>query len=71
MAAGGKTLSIEELCVELRAGGVSAEHERHVRERLGPPRPPLDLLDFLTYVPLFVMTHSSIVNNPLDNTRDK
>jgi len=71
VAAGERTLSVDDLCVELRAGGVSPEHEQQVREKLGPPRPPLDLLDFLTYVPLFIMTHSSIVDHPLDDTRDK
>lgn len=65
-----KTLSLDDLCVELRAGGVSYEHEEHVREKLQHLR-RLDLLDFLTYVPLFIMIHESVVENPLDDRRYK
>jgi len=66
-----KTLSVDDLCVELRAGGVSGEHERQVRDQLGPPPRRFDLLDFLAYLPLFIMTHTSIVDHALDDTRDK
>lgn len=65
-----KTISLDDLCVELRAGGVSYEHEEHVREKLQHLR-QLDLLDFLTYVPLFIMIHESVIENPLDDRRDK
>lgn len=44
-------ISLEQLCIELRAGGISEKHEREVREKLGHLK-SLDLLDFLTYVPL-------------------
>ncbi|KAL3882406.1 hypothetical protein ACJMK2_028749 [Sinanodonta woodiana] len=63
-------ISIDQLCVELRAGGVSKEHEMEVREKLGHIE-ALDLLDFLTYVPLFIMIHQSVINNPLDDSREK
>ena len=63
-------ISIDQLCIELRAGGVSYEHECEVREKLSH-LVSLDLLDFLTYVPLFIMIHESVVNNPLDDTRNK
>ncbi|XP_071114434.1 uncharacterized protein [Haliotis cracherodii] len=63
-------ISLEQLMIELRAGGVSYEHECEVRERLGH-LVSLDLLDFLTYVPLFIMIHESVVDNPLDDTREK
>ena len=63
-------IPIHQLCVELKAGGVSLEHEREVREKLGPLR-ALDLLDFLTYIPLFLMIHTSVVGNPLDDSRQK
>lgn len=63
-------ISLDQLCVELRAGGVSEEHETEVREKLSHIC-ALDLLDFLTYIPLFVMVHRSVVHNPLDQSRDK
>lgn len=64
------SISIDQLCVDLRAGGVSFEHELEVREKLAHLQ-ALDLLDFLTYVPLFIMIHESVVENPLDDRRDK
>lgn len=63
-------ISIDQLCVELRAGGVSLAHEIEVREKLSH-LDALDLLDFLSYIPLFIMIHQSVVDNPLDDTRDK
>ncbi|KAK3098026.1 hypothetical protein FSP39_015456 [Pinctada imbricata] len=63
-------IPLDQLCVELRAGGVSQKHENEVREKLRH-LPALDLLDFLTYVPLFIMIHESVVDNPLSDVRDK
>ncbi|XP_067676668.1 MAP7 domain-containing protein 1-like [Haliotis asinina] len=63
-------ISLEQLMIELRAGGVSYQHECEVREKLRH-LVALDLLDFLTYVPLFIMIHESVVDNPLDDTREK
>ena len=65
-----KRISVDQLCVELRAGGVSYEHECEVREKLGP-HSSLDLLDFFAYIPLFIMIHQSVVLNPLDDSREK
>ncbi|WAR07649.1 LOW QUALITY PROTEIN: hypothetical protein MAR_017607 [Mya arenaria] len=42
------SIPIDQLCVDLRAGGVSLEHELEVREKLSHLH-ALDLLDFLTY----------------------
>ncbi|XP_060607641.1 titin-like isoform X9 [Ruditapes philippinarum] len=64
------SISIDQLCVDLRAGGVSYEHETEVREKLAHLH-AIDLLDFLTYIPLFIMIHESVVRNPLDDTRNK
>ncbi|XP_059170158.1 uncharacterized protein LOC131951780 [Physella acuta] len=64
-----KTIPLEQLIVELRSGGVSESHEASVKERLGH-LPALDLLDFLTYSPLFIMIHQAIVDNPLSVARD-
>ena len=65
-----KKLPIDNLCVELRAGGVGLLHEKEVRDKLGH-LVALDLLDFLTYMPLFIMLHQSVISNPLDDSRDK
>ena len=63
-------ISLEQLCVELRVGGVSLDHEQEVKDRLKHLK-ALDLLDFLTYIPLFIMIHESVVDNPLDFSRRK
>jgi hypothetical protein len=55
--------------IELRAGGISPEHEMEVREKLGHLK-ALDLLDFLTYIPLFIMIHESVVDNPFNERRE-
>ena len=52
--------------MDLRAGGVS---QLEVRNKLGHVK-SLDLLDFLTYVPLFLMIHESVVEKPLDMSRN-
>ncbi|XP_050392115.2 uncharacterized protein LOC126810848 [Patella vulgata] len=64
------TIPLEQLMIELRAGGVSFEHECQVRQKLSHLK-ELDLCDFLTYVPLFIMIHESVVSNPLDDSRQK
>eukprot|EP00106_Octopus_bimaculoides_P004032 XP_014771474.1 PREDICTED: uncharacterized protein LOC106870023 [Octopus bimaculoides] len=63
-------ISLDQLCVDLKAGGVSLSHEEEVRSKLQHLN-ALDLLDFLTYVPLFIMVHNSVVDNPLDSTWGK
>lgn len=63
-------ISLEQLIVELRVGGVSLAHQQEAKDRLQHLK-ALDLLDFLTYIPLFIMIHESVVNNPLDFSRHK
>lgn len=65
-----KKLPIDKLCLELKAGGVSPYHEQEVRHRLGWMK-ALDILDYLTYMPLFIMIHESVIENPLADERDK
>ena len=65
-----RDMPMERLWVELRAGGVSQAHENEARGKL-KHLVALDLFDFLTYVPLFIMIHKSVVNNPLDDSRTK
>ncbi|KAJ8381951.1 hypothetical protein SKAU_G00027290 [Synaphobranchus kaupii] len=61
-------LSAEQLLVELRAGGIRPEHEEVVTSQLRRLK-SLDLLDFLAHLPLFLLIHSSVIANPLDDTR--
>ncbi|XP_041351785.1 uncharacterized protein LOC121370547 isoform X2 [Gigantopelta aegis] len=63
-------IPLPQLLIDLRAGGVSFQHECEIRDKLSHLS-ALDLLDFLTYVPLFIMIHESVVDNPLDDSRDK
>ncbi|KAM3588174.1 uncharacterized protein V6R79_023560 [Siganus canaliculatus] len=62
-------ISAEQLLLELKAGGVRLEQEAAVRLELQHV-PPLDLLDFLAYLPLFMLIHRSIVSNPLNDSAD-
>ncbi|XP_076466183.1 uncharacterized protein LOC143297650 [Babylonia areolata] len=62
------TISLDQLIVELRAGGVSPRHEHEVRTKLADHR-FLDFFDFLMYVPLFIMIHETVVTDPLSVSR--
>lgn len=60
-------ISGEQLLLELKAGGIHLEQEAAVRLEL-QRMPPLDLLDFLAYLPLFMLIHKSVISNPLDDS---
>ncbi|XP_041637040.1 uncharacterized protein LOC121505638 [Cheilinus undulatus] len=60
-------ISAEQLLLELKAGGIQLEQEAAVRLEL-QHIPPLDLLDFLAYLPLFMLIHKSVISNPLDSS---
>ncbi|XP_078077241.1 uncharacterized protein LOC144499059 [Mustelus asterias] len=62
------TISVQQFLLELKAGGISRVHEEEVRKELQHSK-TLDLLDFLTYLPLFDLIHNSVVSNPLDDSR--
>ncbi|XP_056430516.1 uncharacterized protein LOC130369371 isoform X2 [Hyla sarda] len=64
-----KSISVEQLLVELKAGGISREHEEAAQLELSHIK-KLDILDFLTYLPLFVLIHNSVISNPLDDSRN-
>lgn len=66
----GNVMPLEQLWLELRAGGVSFTHIQQTRRELAHLQ-HLTLFDFLTYIPLFIMVHCSVVQNPLDDIRDK
>ncbi|XP_023808268.1 mucin-17 isoform X2 [Oryzias latipes] len=60
-------ISGEQLLLELKAGGIHLEQEAVVRLEL-QNIPPLDLLDFLAYLPLFMLIHKSVISNPLNES---
>lgn len=60
-------ISAEQLLLELKAGGIRLEQEAAIRLEL-QHIPPLDLLDFLAYLPLFMLIHKSVISNPLDDS---
>eukprot|EP00048_Salpingoeca_helianthica_P010111 m.144492 g.144492 ORF g.144492 m.144492 type:complete len:940 (-) comp15014_c0_seq1:256-3075(-) len=61
------SITLEELEVELRAGGLDEEEREvvmnHVRER---KIEELSFLDYLAYMPLWMGIHHAILENPLD-----
>ncbi|KAM9311624.1 uncharacterized protein PAF06_009460 [Gastrophryne carolinensis] len=63
-----KSITVEQLLVELKAGGISREHEEAAQLQLSHIK-KLDILDFLTYLPLFVLIHNSVISNPLDDSQ--
>lgn len=64
------TISKGKLAIELKAGGISPLHEEYVTRVLAE-KSDLDFLDFLTYIPLFIFIHKSVVGNPLDDSRNR
>ncbi|KAL0962894.1 hypothetical protein UPYG_G00346840 [Umbra pygmaea] len=57
----------EQLLVELKAGGIHPEQEESIKQELQHIS-SLDLLDFLAYLPLFLLIHNSVITNPLDDS---
>jgi hypothetical protein len=64
-----KTINIAELLIEFEAGGVTREHIDYAREKF-KEKESFDLLDYLTYIPLFLFIHDRIVVNPFDKRSD-
>lgn len=64
-----KTIQIDDLMIEFGAGGVTPEHVAFAKEKFAE-KSQFDLLDYLTYIPLFIFIHDRIVANPLDEKRD-
>ncbi|XP_072309771.1 uncharacterized protein [Eucyclogobius newberryi] len=59
-------ISPEQVILELKAGGICLEQEAVMRMEI-QHIPPLDLLDFLAYLPLFMLIHKSVIANPLED----
>lgn len=65
-------IKASSLRVELIAGGVSRDQEDQVMARIETNvYREVSFLDYMAFVPLFLCAHENIVENPLDNSRDK
>ena len=63
----GDTLSLEDLEVELQAGGMDGGARATVLQHLIDHGIfELTFLDYLAYMPLWMGIHSAIITNPLD-----
>nr|KAG5694420.1 hypothetical protein BaRGS_017453 [Batillaria attramentaria] len=63
--------SADRLAVELTAGGLTPEHTKFVLKKFNREgRGVVDFLDFVTYVPLFVLIHKRIISDPLREELD-
>lgn len=64
-----RKILISDLMIEFEAGGVTSEHVEYTRRKFLQKR-YFDLLDYLTYIPLFVYIHDRIIKNPLDKKKE-
>lgn len=64
-----RTIDMHDLMIEFEAGGVTAEHVQFAREKFSD-KSEFDILDYLSYIPLFVYIHDRIVSNPLHQNAD-
>ncbi|XP_076456721.1 uncharacterized protein LOC143291019 [Babylonia areolata] len=61
----------DRLAVELTAGGLTPEHTRFVLSKFNRECKGLvDFLDFVTYIPLFILIHRRIISHPLREELD-
>ncbi|XP_071962209.1 uncharacterized protein [Antedon mediterranea] len=60
-------VTIDNLSVELQAGGLSKDNIKFVVNKFGREGNGIvDFLDFLTYLPLFIDIHGNIINDPFN-----
>ncbi|XP_078487694.1 uncharacterized protein LOC100179464 [Ciona intestinalis] len=65
-------IKVTSLRIELIAGGLSRAQEDYVINRIEPnPYREVSFIDYMAFIPLFLITHESIIDNPLDMSRDK
>ncbi|XP_076812994.1 uncharacterized protein LOC143459655 isoform X2 [Clavelina lepadiformis] len=60
------------LRIELIAGGLNRVQEEYVIQKIEPNMyKEVSFIDYMAFIPLFLTTHDSIIENPLDMSRDK
>uniref|UniRef100_H2Y9S6 Uncharacterized protein n=1 Tax=Ciona savignyi TaxID=51511 RepID=H2Y9S6_CIOSA len=65
-------IKVTSLRIELIAGGLNRDQEEYVIAKIEPNRfREVSFIDYMAFIPLFLTTHESIVNNPLDMSRNK
>nr|XP_026696037.1 trichohyalin isoform X2 [Ciona intestinalis] len=65
-------IKVTSLRIELIAGGLSRAQEDYVINKIEPnPYREVSFIDYMAFIPLFLITHESIIDNPLDMSRDK
>lgn len=62
---GSKMVQLNDLMIELKCGGVTDDHVKYAQEKFQDKK-CFDLLDYLTYIPLFVHIHEKIIFDPFD-----
>eukprot|EP00043_Microstomoeca_roanoka_P016890 m.174637 g.174637 ORF g.174637 m.174637 type:complete len:1017 (-) comp16541_c0_seq1:891-3941(-) len=66
------TISIEALEIEMQAGNLKSSHRQEVLEQITKEGlDELTFLDYLAYIPLFLDIHDAILDNPLDDSRNR
>jgi len=60
-----KRVDLKDLMIEMRAGNVTNEHIQYAEEKFSD-KPNFDILDYLTYIPLFIHIHEKIVLDPFN-----
>lgn len=59
-----KLICIKDVLIEFEAGGVTSKHVEYAKEKFSH-KIYFDIVDYLTYIPLFVHIHDKIIRNPL------
>ncbi|RNA05418.1 neurofilament medium polypeptide-like isoform X2 [Brachionus plicatilis] len=59
-----KLICIKDVLIEFEAGGVTSKHVEYAKDKFSH-KIYFDIVDYLTYIPLFVHIHDKIIHNPL------
>jgi len=68
----GNVIGVSQLRLELAAGGLSEQKEEDILKHIQVDEGgDISFMDYMAYIPLFITIHNKIVENALDNSRDK
>lgn len=60
-----KRVKVKDLMIEMKAGNVTNEHIQYAEDKFSG-KLSFDILDYLTYIPLFIHIHEKIVLDPFN-----